>query len=142
MGHNAGKSKTFWRSITRSFPPLDLEQDNIPLNPPNQSPRFASRRRKINNIRQRNQICPPKSEEPGQLGQPDLPPNQPYQPKQPNQPPNQVQNVPAAMAHPQQLNWSYFKPEVSGKARGRCRGTSSQDQVTGWRHIISQRTKR
>ena len=28
------------------LPPLDIEQDNIPLNPSNQSPRFASVRRK------------------------------------------------------------------------------------------------
>ena len=51
-------------------------------------------------------------EELGQLEQPNLSPNQP---DQPNQSPNQVQNLPAAMAHPQQLNWSYFKPEFSGK---------------------------
>ena len=49
---------------------------------------------------------PPVSEE---LEQPNLPPNQP------NQPPNQVQNLPVAIAHMQQLNWSYFKPEFSGK---------------------------
>ena len=57
---------------------------------------------------------PPELEELGLLGQPNLPPYQPNQPNQPNQPPNQVQNLPAAIAHPQQLNWSYFKPEFSG----------------------------
>ena len=46
------------------------------------------------------------------LEQPDLPLNQP---NQPNHPPNEVQNLQGAMAHPQQLNWSYFKPEFSGK---------------------------
>ena len=35
-------------------------------------------------------------------------------PNQPNQP-NQVQNLPIAMVQPHQLNWSYFKPEFSGK---------------------------
>ena len=55
---------------------------------------------------------PPEPEELGQIGKPNLPPNQP---NQTNQPPNQVQNLPAAMAHLQQLNWSYFKPEFSGK---------------------------
>ena len=55
---------------------------------------------------------PPEPEEFDQLEQPNLPPNQP---NQPNQPPNPVQNLPAAMANPQQLNWSYFKPEFSGK---------------------------
>ena len=36
-------------------------------------------------------------------------------PHQPNQPPNQVQNLEVAMVQLQQLNWSYFKPEFSGK---------------------------
>ena len=52
---------------------------------------------------------PPEPEEPEQ---PNLPP---IQPNQPNQPPNQVQNLQVAMAHPQTLNWYYFKPEFSGK---------------------------
>ena len=50
--------------------------------------------------------------DPEELEQPNLPP---IQPNQPNQPPNQVQNLQVAMAHPQQLNWSYFKPVFSGK---------------------------
>ena len=50
--------------------------------------------------------------EPEELEQPNLPP---IQPNQPNQPPNQVQNLQATMAQLQQLNWSYFKPELSGK---------------------------
>ena len=36
-------------------------------------------------------------------------------PNQPNLPPNPVQDLPTTMAHPQQLNWSYFNPEFSGK---------------------------
>ena len=40
-------------------------------------------------------------------------PNQPNQPKQPNQPPI---ILPDPMANPQQLIWSYFKPEFAGKA--------------------------
>ena len=58
---------------------------------------------------------PPELEE---LEQPNLPPIQPIQliqPNQPNQPPNQVQNLPVVMMQPQQLNWSYFKLEFSGK---------------------------
>ena len=39
----------------------------------------------------------------------------PIQPNQTNQPPNQVQNLQVAMAQMLQLNWSYFKPEFSGK---------------------------
>ena len=54
---------------------------------------------------------PPEPEELDQL-EPNLPPNPP---NQPNQPPNPVQNLPAAMTHSQQFNWSYFKPEFSGK---------------------------
>ena len=31
-------------------------------------------------------------------------------------PPNQAPNIlPGPMANPQQLNWSYFKPEFAGK---------------------------
>ena len=52
--------------------------------------------------------------EPEELEQPNLPP---IQPNQPNQPPNQVQNLQAPMAQLQQLNWSYFKPEFSGKSK-------------------------
>ena len=61
-----------------------------------------------------NQVpnLPPEPEEPYQLEKPNLPPNQP---NQPNHPLNPVQNLPASMAHPQQLNWSYFKTEFSGK---------------------------
>ena len=53
--------------------------------------------------------------EPKELEQPNLPLIQLLQPNQPNQPPNPVQNLPVGMVQPQQLNWSYFKPEFSGK---------------------------
>ena len=42
----------------------------------------------------------------------DAPAEEPNQPNQPNQPPI----LPDPMANPQQLNWSYFKPEFAGKA--------------------------
>ena len=43
-------------------------------------------------------------------------PNQPNQPTPPpNQPPNLPANRPDPMANQQQINWSYFKPEFSGK---------------------------
>ena len=43
-------------------------------------------------------------------------PNHPsIQPNQPNQPPDLPENLPTPMANPQQLNWSYFKPEFAGK---------------------------
>ena len=53
----------------------------------------------------------------------DAPTEEPIQPldapmEDPNQPnqPNHLQNIlPGAMANPQQLNWSYFKPEFAGK---------------------------
>ena len=76
--------------------------------------------------------------EPEELEQPNLPPNQP---NQPNQPPNQVQNLQVAMAHPQQLNWSYFKPEFSGKPEEDAENTFS-GPMTGWKHITSQMFKR
>ena len=58
------------------------------------------------------------AEEPNQV--PNLPskqeePDQPNQPDQPNLPPNPLQKLPTQIAHPHQLNWSYFKQEMSGK---------------------------
>ena len=58
---------------------------------------------------------PPEQEELEQFNLPPNPPNLLNQPNQPNQLPNQVQNLPVPMAQPQELNWSYFKPEFSGK---------------------------
>ena len=85
------------------LPPLDLEQDNIPLNPPNKSQDLPPEEENQQHQAEEPNL-PPEPEELGQLGQPNLPPYQPNQPNQPNQPPNQVQNLPAAMAHPQQSN--------------------------------------
>ena len=101
------------------LPPLDLEQgDNIPLNPPNQPQDLpAGEEIQQHQSEEPNQVpnLPPAPVEPDQLEQPNPPPYKPNQPNQPNQPPNPHQNLPVAMAHPQQLNWSYFKPEFSGK---------------------------
>ena len=106
--------------------PIDLEQDNIPLNPPNQPKDLQAEEEN-----QQHQ-----AKEPNQV--PNLPPNQP---NQPNQPPNPIQNLPAAMAHPQQLNWSYFKPEFPGKPE-----EDVEEHLLGtndWmRHTISQMIKR
>ena len=92
------------------LPPLDLEQgDNIPLNPANQPLDLpAEEEDQQNQAEVPNQIpnLPPEQEEHNHIGQP---------PNQPNQPPNLPQNLPAQMANPQ-LNWSYFKPEFSGKS--------------------------
>ena len=59
-------------------------------------------------------------EQPGQENPPNHPQNPPMDlPNQPNPPPNQPPNLPAnlpdPMANQYQLNWSYFKPEFSGK---------------------------
>ena len=91
------------------LPPLDIEQDNIPLNPPNQPQDLPAGDNKNQQHQAQEPNLPP---EPEELEQPNL---SPIQPNQPNQPPNQVQNLQVAMAHLQQLNWSYFKPEFSGK---------------------------
>ena len=85
------------------LPPIDLEQDYIALNPPNQPQDLPVGE---DNNQQH------------QVEEPNPPPIQPIQliePNQPSQPPNQVQNLPVVMAQLQQLNWSYFKPEFSGK---------------------------
>ena len=84
------------------LPPIDLEQDNITLNSPNQTQDLPEDK---NQLQGEEPNLPP---EPEELEQFNLPPIQPNQP-------NQVQNLPVAMALPQQLNWSYFKPEFSGK---------------------------
>ena len=57
------------------------------------------------------------AEEPNQVpNQPlDLPVEETDQPNPPNQPPNLFVNPPDPMANQHQLNWSYFKPEFSGK---------------------------
>ena len=96
------------------IPPLDLEQgDNMPLNPPNQPQNLpVGEENQQNQAQEPNQGLPPEQEEHNHIVQP---PNQPNQSNQPNQPPNPFQNLPVAMANPQQLNWSYFKPEFSGK---------------------------
>ena len=103
-------------------PPLDLEQgDNILLNPPYQPLDLP-----VGEENQQHQI-----EEPRQV--PNLPPNQP---------PNPVQNLPAPMANPHQLNWSYFKPKFSGKNQWKMQKNIFSGPMTGWRHTISQMTKR
>ena len=68
------------------LPPIDLEQDNIPLNPPNQPQNLPVG--EDNN--QQHQVEEPNLHpEPEELEQPNLPP---IQPNPPNQPPNQVQD--------------------------------------------------
>ena len=93
------------------LPPVDLEQDNIPLNPPNlpQNLPAGEDNNQQHRVEERNL-----SPEPEELEQPNLPP---IQPNQPNHPLNHVQNLQVAMVQPQQLNWSYFKPEFSGKPK-------------------------
>ena len=60
------------------FPPLDLEQGNIPLNPPNQPQDLpAEEENQQHQVEELNP--PPEPEELGQLGQQNLPPNQPNQ---------------------------------------------------------------
>ena len=87
------------------LPPIDLEQDNVALNPPNQPQNLPE----DNNQLQGEELNPSLEQE--ELEQFNLSPNQPNHPNQPNQ----VQDLLIAMAQPQQLNWSYFKPEFSEK---------------------------
>ena len=67
------------------------------------------------------------NQEPNQVQNQPLgaPTEEPLQPldtlmEEPNQPPNLPKskplNLPNPIANPQQLNWSYFKPEFAGKA--------------------------
>ena len=96
-------------------PPIDLEQDHISPNPPNKPQNLPAGE---DNNQQHKVEEPNPLPVPEELEQPNPLPIQPIQliqPNQPNQPPNQVQNLPGAMAQPQHLNWSHFKPEFSGK---------------------------
>ena len=78
------------------LPPMEAEQPNQ-VGRPNQVPAEEQ---------QQNQVP---------LQPLDTPMEEPIQPNQHNQP-NQPQNIiPDPMANPQQLNWSYFKPEFAGK---------------------------
>ena len=107
------------------LPPIALEQGpnkNPQLNPPNQPLELLAE-----DVDQPNQQNPPAGQpnQENQPNQPNLPnqlqnppaelPNQPNQPNPPNQLPNLPVNPPNPMADQQQLNWSYFKPEFSGK---------------------------
>ena len=68
------------------LPPLDLEQDNLPFNPPNQPQDLpVEEENQQHQAEEPNQVpnLPPEPEELGQLEQPNLPPNQPNQPNQP-----------------------------------------------------------
>ena len=69
------------------FPPIDLEQDNIPLNPPNQPQDLPVGEDNNQQHQLEEPNLPPEPEEPEQLNLP------PIQPNQPHQPPNQVQNL-------------------------------------------------
>ena len=91
--------------------PVDQPEDQAPLNPPNQPIQLPD-----NPPDQPNQ---PPNNPPNPPNPPPIPPNLP--PNLPNQPPNPPANLPNPM-QPQyppfqvpQLNWSYFKPEFSGK---------------------------
>ena len=88
--------------------PVDQLEEQAPLYPPNQPYQLPD-----------NQPDQPPNNPPNQPNLPANPPNPPANPS--NQPPNPPANPPNPM-QPQnallqgpQLNWSYFKPEFSGK---------------------------
>ena len=99
--------------------PVDQPEEQVPLNPPNQP-------NQLPDIppNQPNQVPnnPPNPQPNPPTGQPDQPQDPPANPlnQPPNPPPNQPPNPPANPTDPManqapQLNWSYFKPEFSGK---------------------------
>ena len=99
----------------KDLPCIDLEQDNMTLNPPNQPKNLPAGEDNNQKHQVKEPNLPPKLEV---LEQPNPPPIQPIQfiqPNQPNQPLKMVQYLPVVMVQPQQLNWSYFKQEFSGK---------------------------
>ena len=77
--------------------PVDQLEEQAPLYPPNQPYQLPD-----------NQPGQPPNNPPQQTNPPVNPPNPPANPSNPMQPQNPPPKVP-------QLNWSYFKPEFSGK---------------------------
>ena len=99
------------------LPPIDLEQgpnNNPQLNPLNQPLDLPAEEVDLPNppLNQQNQPQDLPADQPNQQNPPT---GQPNQVNPPNQPPNLLVNPPNPMANQQQLNWSYFKPEYSGK---------------------------
>ena len=93
-----------------------MSQPNQQQNPPTEQP---------NQAEPLNQLQNP----PAEL------PNQPNPP--PDQPPNPPPNLPALMANPLQLKWSYFKPEFSRKPEEMWKHIFL-GPMTGWKLITSQ----
>ena len=92
------------------LPPVEAEQPNQ-CEQPNQIPAEEQQQ----NLVPIQPVGIPTEEPIQPLDTPTEDPNQPNQPNHPNQP-NEPQNIiPDQMANPQQLNWSYSKPEVVGK---------------------------
>ena len=95
------------------LPSEEVEQPNPPLDQHNQQQDLPVDQLNHQNppAEQLNQVNPPEQPQ----NPPTEHPNQPNQPNPPNQPPNLPANPPDLMANQQQLNWSHFKPEFSGK---------------------------
>ena len=93
------------------LPPIGLEQDNITLNPPTH-PMICQQKRILTNFKEKNQICPLSQRSLSNLiclliNLINLTSQINFQIR--------FRILPGAMVQPQQLNWSYFKPEFSGK---------------------------
>ena len=107
----------------QDLPSIDLEQGPQlnplnHLNPPNQPVDFPVGEVNQPNQQQNlpNQQQNPPAEQQNQPNQLNQVPNQLNPPpNQPNQPLNPPPNLSSPMANPQQLNWSYFKPEFAEK---------------------------
>ena len=104
-----------WEEIEFPFHQLDLP--NLPpmeVDQPNQVEQSNQGINQPSAKEQPNQVPNQPLDAPTEIPiQPfDTPAEEPNQPNQPNQPPI----LPDPMANPQQLNWSYFKPEFAGKA--------------------------
>ena len=101
------------------LPPLDIEQDNIPLNPPNQPQDLSAG--EDNN--QQHQVEEPNLlPEPEELEQPNPPPNQPISTSKSGS------EFTSSYGAPTTTKLVLFQARVFRKARGRCRRAPSQDQ--------------
>ena len=114
--------------------PVDQLEDQTPLYPPNQLPDIPP-----------DQPDQPPHNPPNQPNPPVNPPNPPANP--PNEPPHPPANPPNPM-QPQnpppqgpKLNWSYFKPEFSGKPEEDV-VAHLLEQMTGWKLTTFQMMQR
>ena len=128
--------------------PIDYQQGQNALYPPNQPDHLPEQQPNIPNpsplptIPAHLQI-PPNPPPPPPI-HPNLPPNPPNLPPNPPTPPPNPEDPmnPPNPPQLQQLNWSYFKPEFSGKSEEDATVHLLKTNMIGWKCITFQMIQR